>query len=307
MDIELAIIGAGSAGYTAAIYAGRAGIDAVVFDRETGGGLATWAPNVENYPGFKSISGIDLMDRMKEHAQDYARFNLFEEVTQLHREEDRGHVEVVTSKDSYRAGAVIVCTGTTHKHLGVPGEKELRGRGVSYCATCDGSFFRDKGVAVIGGGNSAVNEALYLHHLGCRVFIVHRRDQLRAEEALEREVRKNDIPVIWSSEVQEILGDSKVTGLRIVNHETGESSTIPADGVFVSIGETPQSELASKVGVETYGPGYIQTDRMQRTNVPRILAAGDVTGGMRQIVTACGEGALAAMSAVEILGRQYPF
>lgn len=305
--MELAIIGAGSAGYTAAIYAGRAGIDAVVFDKGAGGGLATWAPNVENYPGFTSISGIDLMDKMKEHAQDYAQFNLFEEVTDVQRTENGHRVEVVTAKDTYRAGAVILCTGTVPKHLEVRGEKELRGRGVSYCATCDGSFFKGKKVAVIGGGNSAVNEALYLHHLGCQVSIVHRRNQLRAEEALEQEVKKNNIPVIWNSEVEEILGDTQVTGLRIVDKETGESTTLPTDGVFVSIGEVPQSALAEKAGAETYGPGYVQTDRMQRTTVSRLLAAGDVTGGMRQIITACAEGALAAMSAVEILDKQYPF
>jgi thioredoxin reductase (NADPH) len=307
MDKELAIIGAGSAGYTAAIYAGRAGLDAVVFDKGTGGGLATWAPFVENYPGFKHITGLELMDRMKEHAQEYAQFNMFEEVTDLVREQDDTYVQVISSKDKYEVGAVIIATGAVHKQLNVPGEKNLRGRGISYCATCDGSFFKDKQVAVIGGGNSAVNEALYLHHLGCKVTIIHRRNQLRAEEALEAEVRNQNIAIIWNSMVEEILGGDKVTGLLIKNRETEEITTFSVDGVFISIGEMPQSALAERVGAETYGLGYIRIDRMQRTTVPRILAAGDVTGGMRQIVTACAEGALASMTAMDILGKQYPF
>ncbi len=307
MDMELAIVGAGSAGYTAAIYAGRAGLDAVVFDKGAGGGLATWAPLVENYPGFKSISGIDLMDTMKDHAQDYAQFNMFEEVTAFVREEDPAPAHVNTAKGDYEVGAVIIATGSTHKLLNVPGEKALRGRGVSYCATCDGSFFKNKEVAVIGGGNSAVNEALYLHQLGCRVTLIHRRDRLRAEEALGDKVAKQGIPVIWESEVEEIGGDTKVTDLRVKNLETEAITILPIDGVFISVGEVPQSDLAKAIGIETYGPGYIKTDRMQRTNIPRFLAAGDVTGGMRQIITACAEGALASMSVMEVLGKQYPF
>lgn len=307
MDMELAIVGAGSAGYSAAIYAGRSGLNTVVFDKGSGGGLANLAPLVENYPGFESISGMDLMDKMKDHAQGYAQFNMFEEVTNLVPEDDSAHVRVVTPKGDYEVGAVIIATGATYKLLNVPGEKTFLGRGVSYCATCDGSFFKNKEVAVIGGGNSAVNEALYLHYLGCRVTIVHRRNLLRAEATLGQRVTAQGIAVIWNSEVEEIVGDTKVTGLHIKNRETGKVTTLSVDGAFISVGEVPQSDLAKELGVETYGPGYIKTDRMQRTNVLRVLAAGDVTGGMRQILTACAEGALASMNAIEILGKQYPF
>jgi thioredoxin reductase (NADPH) len=219
MDTELTIIGAGAAGYAAAIYGGRAGIDALVFDTGMGGGLSTWAPRVENYPGFPDISGVDLLDRMKEHAEPYATFHYNEAVTELIRL-DEGF-QVTTAKDTYTAGAVIICTGTTPRQLGIPGEEELRGRGVSYCATCDGSFFRHKKIAVVGGGNSAVNEAIYLDGLGCNVSIIHRRDQLRAEKALAREVDNTGISVIWDSVVEAIKGDSVVETLVLKNVNTG--------------------------------------------------------------------------------------
>ncbi|MGC9308947.1 MAG: NAD(P)/FAD-dependent oxidoreductase, partial [Thermoplasmatota archaeon] len=271
MDTELAIIGAGSAGYAAAIYAGRAGIDATVFDKGMGGGLSTWAPRIENYPGFQEISGVDLLDRMQEHAEPYATFHYNEAVTELQHLDDG--FRVTTAKDTYTAGAVIICTGTTPRQLGVPGEEELRGRGVSYCATCDGSFFKDKKVAVIGGGNSAVNEAIYLDGLGCHVSIIHRRDQLRAEEALAREIDDKDIPVIWDSVVETIKGDPVVETLVIKNVDTGETTEQPFDGVFISVGEEPQSALAEAIGVTTDSHGYIETDKGQRTDIEGIYAA----------------------------------
>ena len=305
MDTELVIIGAGAAGYAAAIYAGRAGIDAVVFDKGMGGGLSTWAPRVENYPGFSDISGVDLLDRMQEHAEPYATFYYNEAVTEL-KHLDEGF-QVTTDKDIYTAGAIIICMGTTPRQLGVPGEEKLRGRGVSYCATCDGSFFQDKKVAVVGGGNSAINEALYLDGLGCKVSIIHRRDQLRAEEALAREVDNKGIPVIWDSVVEAIKGDQILETLVIKNLNTGKTTEQQFDGVFISVGEDPQSLLAEAVGVTTDKYGYIETDDGQRTNVSGIYAAGDVTGGIRQIITACAEGAIAALTSMHTLGKSYPF
>lgn len=305
MDTELTVIGAGAAGYTAAIYAGRAGIDAIVFDKGAGGGLSTWAPRIENYPGFPEISGIDLMDRMQEHAESYAAFHYNEPVTGLERDGDG--FQVATDEQTYAAGAVIIATGTTPRQLGVPGEEELRGRGVSYCATCDGSFFTDKRVAVVGGGNSAVNEAIYLDGLGCNVTLVHRRDQLRAEEALAREVDDKDIPVLWDTVVTEIKGDPVVETLRLKNRKTGKTTEQPFDGVFISIGEEPQSALAESLDVDTDDHGYIETDGRQRTTIDGIYAAGDVTGGIRQVVTACAEGATAALTSMHTLGKSYPF
>ncbi len=305
MDTELAVIGAGAAGYTAAIYAGRAGIDAIVFDKGAGGGLSTWAPRIENYPGLPEISGADLMDRMQEHAEPYASFRYNEAVTGLEAREDG--FQLSTDEQTYTAGAVIVATGTTPRQLGVPGEDKLRGRGVSYCATCDGSFFTDKRVAVVGGGNSAVNEAIYLDDLGCNVSLIHRRDQLRAEEALAREIDEKDIPVIWDTVVTEITGDPVVETLRLKNVKKGETTEQPFDGVFISVGEEPQSSLVESLGVTTDDHGYIPADERQRTTVDGIYAAGDVTGGIRQIVTACAEGATAALTSMHTLGKSYPF
>lgn len=305
MDTELAIIGAGAAGYSAAIYAGRAGIDAIVYDTGTGGGLSTWAPRIENYPGFPEISGVDLMDRMKEHAEPYAAFRYNEAVTGIERT-DHGF-KVTTAKQTYTAGAVIIATGTTPRQLGVPGEEELRGRGVSYCATCDGSFFKDKKVAVVGGGNSAVNEAIYLDGLGADVSIIHRRGQLRAEEALAREIDAKDIEVIWNSVVEEIIGDPTVETLRVKNVKTGDVEEHAFDGVFISVGEQPQSSLAEPLGVTVDDHGYIETDEWQCTNIDGVCAAGDITGGVRQVITACAEGATAALTSMHALGKSYPF
>ncbi|MEA2054189.1 MAG: thioredoxin-disulfide reductase [Candidatus Thermoplasmatota archaeon] len=305
MGIELAVVGAGSAGYAAGIYAGRAGIDTVIFDTGMGGGLTVEAPKVENYPGFKSISGIDLMEKMKNHAQEYAKFKFYEEVKEIKKEGNK--FKLTTTKGEYEVGAVIICTGTTHKKLGVKGEKELRGHGVSYCATCDGFFFKDKDVAVIGGGSSALIEAIYLNQVGCKVSIIHRRDRLRAEKSLEEEALDKGIKIIWNSVVEEIVGKDRVEGMKIRNVETGEIKIIPVDGVFISIGETPRSDLAKKAGVETDEYGYIKTDGMQRTNIRGVYAAGDVTGGVRQIVTACAQGAKAALTSTKVLGKMYPF
>jgi len=305
MDIELAIIGAGSAGYSAGIYAGRSGIDAIIFDKGMGGGLTMEAPKVENYPGFKSISGMELMEKMKEHAQEYVKFNFYEEVLELNKKKD--FIGMKTTKREYEVGAVIIATGTEHKKLNVKGEKELQGKGVSYCATCDGFFFKDKDVVVIGGGSSAVIEAIFLKQIGCNVSIVHRRDELRAEKALENEAVEKGIEIIWNSVVDEIIGKDKVEEIKLKNVKSGEIQTKKVDGVFVSIGEVPQSALAKKIGVKTDENGYIVTDNMQRTNVARVYAAGDVTGGIRQIVTACAQGARAALASTEVLGKRSPY
>ncbi len=305
MDMELAIIGAGSAGYAAGVYAGRAGIDAVIFDAGMGGGLAVESPEIENYPAFKKINGMDLMEKMKEHAEEYAKFKFYEEVKEIKKEGNK--FRIVTSKGKYGAGAVIICTGTAHRKLNAKGEKELSGRGVSYCATCDGFFFKDKDVAVIGGGNSALIEAIYLKQTGCNVSIVHRRDRLRAEKSLEVKAVDMGIKIIWDSIVEEIVGKGRVEGVKLKNIKTGEAKIMPVDGVFISIGEAPQSELAKKAGAKTDEHGYIKTDDMQRTNIRGIYAAGDVTGGVRQIITACAEGAKAALMSTEVLGKMYPF
>ncbi len=304
-DYEIAIIGAGAAGCSAAIYGGRGGASIVVFDKGMGGGLATEAPKIENYPGFKSITGIELMEKIKEHAMEYADMKFGEEVKEIRLKENG--VEVITNRGKYWVGAVIICTGSKHRKLNVKGEEKFAGKGVSYCATCDGFFFKGKKVAVIGGGNSAIIEAIYLRQLGCNVYVIHRRDELRAEKALEKEAEEKGIKFLWNSIVKEILGDEKVKALKIKNLKTNDEKIMEIDGVFISIGEEPQSNLAKKVGIKTDENGYIITDEMGRTNISRIFAAGDVTGGVRQVITACAEGAKAALAALKIVGKRSPF
>jgi len=304
-DYDIAIIGAGAAGYSAAIYAGRSGASAVIFDKGMGGGLTSEADEIENYPGFKKIKGPELMERMKEHASQYAKMHFLEEVKDLKVHDDG--IDVITSKRSYNVGAVILCTGTEHRKLGVKGEQEFRGRGVSYCATCDGPFFVGKDVVVVGGGNTAISEAIYLKDIGCNVTVIHRRDELRAEKILEDEAKQKGVNFIWNSVVEEIFGDEMVKGVKIKNVKTGEIKEIKASGVFVSIGEEPNNELAKKVGAQLDEHGYVKVDRLQRTSVKRVYAAGDITGGVRQIVTACGEGATAALASLEVIGKRNPF
>jgi len=304
-DYEIAVIGAGAAGYAAAIYAGRSGASVVVFDKGMGGGLTMEAPKVENYPGFKSIGGVELMEKMKEHAMEYAEMKFGEEVKELKLLD--GGVEVITSRQKYVVGAAILCTGSEHRKLNVKGEKEFAGRGVSYCATCDGFFFKGKKVAVIGGGNSAVIEAIYLRQIGCEVFVIHRRDELRAEKALEEEAKEKGVKFIWNSVVEEIFGKEMVEGIKIRDVKSDKEKILEVNGVFISIGEEPQNELAKQLGLKLDENGYIVVDEMGRTNVERIFAAGDVTDGVRQIITACAGGAKAALAAMKAIGKRSPF
>lgn len=305
MDHELAIIGGGPAGLTAAIYASRAGIDTVLFDLGAAGGLAMISPLIENYPGFMAISGIDLAIKMKEHAEKYLQLNLGEMVEELEAFDD--HIKVKTINNTYSAGAVIIATGTVYRTLGVKGEGELTGRGVSYCATCDGPFFKGKKVIVVGGGNSALIEAIALQDMGTEVTLVHRRDQLRADKAYQDKATEIGLNIIYDSIVEGVLGDDKVAGVRIKKCDCDETMDIEASAVFISVGETPKNELARQIGVELDGKGYIKTDRNMRTNIKRVYAAGDITGGVRQIVTACAEGAIAALTSTEVLGKVYPY
>ena len=306
MDYELAIIGAGPAGYSAGIYATRSGIKTVVFDKSGGGGLALLSPNIENYAGFESISGTELVEKMKQHASKYVDIHFYEEVKEIVKKNNRFNIETVKTK--YTVGAVLFCTGTEHRKLDAPGEVELQGKGVSYCATCDGFFFKGKKVAVVGGGNSALIEAIYLKQIGCKeVYLIHRRDQLRAEEAYEKEAKEKQVKFLFNKIVENIAGEQKVQFLNLLDAVSNEQSKLDVDGVFISIGEMPQNELAKQLHVKLDDHGYIITDKQQRTNITGVFAAGDITGGLRQIVTACAEGAIAALSSTEALGKKYPY
>ena len=199
----------------------------------------------------------------------------------------------------------MLATGASHKHLGVPGETRLAGRGVSYCATCDGPLFKGRKVIMVGGGNSAVTEALYLRHMGAAVTLVHRRDKLRAQDVLAQQLETSGIPIVWDTEVQAIEGKERVQKVVLKNNKTGKKSEMPVEGVFIAIGYAPAVALASKIGVDLNDDGYIQHDSFHRTNVPGIYSAGDVEGGYKQIVTATGQGAAAAMTIFEDVINPY--
>ncbi|UCD13981.1 MAG: thioredoxin-disulfide reductase [Thermoplasmatales archaeon] len=306
MDYELAIIGAGPAGYSAGIYAVRSGIKTVVIDKSIGGGLANVSPKIENYAGFESIPGMELMEKMKQHASKYADIHFNEEVKKIEKNNDTFTIE--TSEKTYIVKAVLLCMGTEYQKLNAPGEKELQGKGVSYCATCDGFFFKGKKVAVIGGGNSALIEAIFLKQIGCEeVYLIHRRDQLRAEKVYEDEAQAKQVQMMINKVVEKIYGKQKVEHLDLKDTMNGEKLTLNVDGVFISIGEMPQNELAKSLGVKLDERGYVVTDKQQRTNVKGVYAAGDITGGLRQVITACAEGAVAALSSTEVLGKKYPY
>lgn len=299
---ELTIIGAGPGGLSAGIYGERSGLETIILEEKTGGGMAAEAPLVDNYPGLEEIKGVELMDRMKKHARKYTEIRELQPVRKIEKGDS---IFVETDEKTYATDALIIATGTDHRKLNVPGEDRLEGKGVSYCATCDGYFFKDRPVLVVGGGNTALADATHLLNLGCDVTLVHRRNELRAEKALQEGFLESGGKVIWNSVLEEIEGDESVQKVRLRDLEEDTESKMEVDGVFVSIGEYPRSELASDIGVELDDSGYIKTDEKQRTNIPRIYAAGDVTGATKQIVVACAEGAIAALSAYEDVRNPY--
>lgn len=301
---DVVIIGAGPAGLTAAIYTERSGLKSIVIEKANIGGQVAVTPVVENYPAFTRIAGKTLMDMMAQQAINYTDIHDGEEVLDIMKKDDV--FEIITNKARYSAKAVLIAAGVESKKLDVPGEKQYQGRGVSYCAACDGYFFKDgKKVIVVGGGNTAATEALYLKNIGVDVTVVHRRDKLRAEQILQQSLADNRIPIIWNSIVNEIKGEKLVTHVVLENLTDKSVSTINADGVFIAIGYVPNNELANKLGVDTDEEGYVKVDHAHRTNVPGIYAAGDITGGFKQIVTAVGQGAAAAMSIFEDISHPY--
>lgn len=303
---DLIIIGAGPAGMAAGIYAGRSGLDTVLLDMMGGGGQVNIIDRVENYPGVPDIdSGAQLADLMRGQAEKFGVTVTFDQVEKLEAADD--HITVLCSGGNYRARAVLIASGSRHKPLGVPGEGKLMGKGVSVCATCDGPFFRGRHVAVVGGGSSAVMEAIYLTRVVDRVTLIHRRDKLRAEKVLQdRFLAADNSEVLWDSVVEEILGEKEVTGLRVKNVKTGASTTLDVAAVFVFVGMLPNSDFA-KGAVECDDWGFINVDLDMRTSHPRIFAAGDVRGGSaRQIGTAVGDGITAAVKIQEMLDADTP-
>ena len=301
VECQLVIIGGGPAGLTAGIYAARSGLKSVVVEKGVLGGQVALTPVVENYPGMKEIGGKTLVDIMVTHALEYVQIFPGEEVVDIIPGEP--HI-VQTSRRKFKTQAVLIATGASHRHLGVPGEERFSGRGVSYCATCDGPLFKGKRVYMVGGGNSAATEALHLHNMGVAVTLVHRQDRLKAQEVLVQKLIDSNIPILFNTEVKEIRGENRVTEVVLLNNTTGETATKPADGVFLAIGYDPAVELAKKVGLELSEEGYIKHKEF-RTNVPGIYVAGDVAGGFKQIVTAAGYGSEAALAIFEDIINPY--
>lgn len=302
---DLTIIGAGPAGLTAGIYAGRAGLKAVIIEEKTPGGEAAVTPWIENYPGLERVSGLELVERMTKQCKRFGtQINDLERTLSVNL--DRGEKLVKTDKRTYSSAAVILATGAHYKHLEVPGEDKFQGRGVSYCAICDGAFFKDKDVIVVGGGNSAAVSAQYLSNVAASVKIVHRRSQLRAEEAYVKALTKENVGFLWNSEVVQIKGEDVVNSVVLRNNETGQTNEIRADGVFVQIGEVPNTSFIRGTGIELDKNGYIIVDARQRTNLSGVYAAGDVTNQrVKQIGTAVGQAIVAATEAFGYIKRPY--
>jgi thioredoxin reductase (NADPH) len=293
---DVIIIGGGPAGLTAGLYAARAGLKSLLLERGNFGGQIVNARLVENYPGFpEGISGMELGEFMQRQATKYGLETTITEVSEIRK---GSTYEVSTSEGDIQAKAIIIAAGSEYRKLDVPGEERLSGRGVSYCATCDGFFFRDREVAVVGGGDTAITDALELAQHCRKVYIIHRRDQLRATKALqEKAFSQPKIEMVWNSVVDEIVGDKMLKSLRLRNVKTGQSSDLEVDGIFIAVGLKPNSKAFSQL-VTLDEAGFIVTDEMMRTSALGIFAAGDIRhDSFRQVITAAGDGAAAAMSA----------
>ncbi|MBM7661530.1 thioredoxin reductase (NADPH) [Bacillus mesophilus] len=294
---DVIIVGAGPAGMTAAVYTSRANLSTLMLERGVPGGQMANTEEVENYPGFDHILGPELSTKMFDHAKKFGAEYAYGDIKEVI--DGKEYKTVIAGKKEYKARAVIVTTGAEYKKIGVPGEKELGGRGVSYCAVCDGAFFKGKELVVVGGGDSAVEEGVYLTRFASKVTIVHRRDSLRAQKILQDRAFNNEkIDFIWNHTVKEINDkEGKVGSVTLVSTENGEEQNFTADGVFIYIGMVPLSKPFENLGI-TNDMGYIETNDRMETKVEGIFAAGDVREKtLRQIVTATGDGSIAAQSA----------
>jgi thioredoxin reductase (NADPH) len=297
---EVIIIGGGPAGLTAGLYASRAGLKTLIFERGIFGGQIVNARQVDNYPGFpEGISGFELASLMHQQATKYGLETITAEVTAI----KPGHTySVATTEGNFETEAIIVAAGSEYRKLGVPGEGKLLGRGVSYCATCDGLFFRNLDVAVVGGGDTAITDALELSEHASKVYIIHRRDQLRAGQVLQQlALAHPKLKPIWDTVVDEVTGEDKLSGLRLRNVKTGKIINLQVDGVFVAIGIEPNSQRFAGI-VDLDETGHIKTTESMATSAPGIFAVGDIRkNSARQVASAVGDGATAALSAFKYL------
>lgn len=298
---DVIVIGGGPAGYTAALYTVRAGFSTLVIERLYAGGQMTQTTRIDNYPGFhEGVDGVVLGMNMQQGAQRFGAETVNAEVLSVHLQGEEKIVE--TGQGRYAARAVIVATGAGHRHLGVEKEEELTGRGVAYCAACDGMFYRGRTVAVVGGGNSAAADAMVLSRIAEKVYLIHRRDSLRATKVYHDPLMKaENVEFKWNSEISELLHGEKLSGVKVRDVHTGRESTLELDGLFISVGRSPATELF-RGQLELDAAGYIVADETTRTNLPGVYAVGDVRAkAVRQIVTATADGAVAAHFAEEYL------
>lgn len=298
---DVIIIGGGPAGYTAGLYAARGGLNTLLLEKLGAGGQMNQTTQIDNYPGFEEgIDGFTLGDKMRRGAE---QFGLLTKYAQVLSADLTGDIKSVqTSREVYQAKAVIIATGADHRHLGLPREQELTGRGLHYCAACDGNFYRGKTVAVVGGGNSAAADALLLSRIAKKVIVIHRRDTLRATKVYHGPLMNaENVEFLWNSEVTSLLGQESVTAVTVKNRLSGQEQTIELDGIFISVGRTPNTALfANQLQLDE--GGYIVADESTRTQLPGVFAIGDVrTKEVRQIITAAADGAVAAHYAQEYL------
>ena len=300
---DMVIIGGGPGGYTAALYAARAGLKVIVLEKLSAGGQMALTSQIENYPGFEeAVDGFELAEKMQRQAEHFGAETEYAEVTAVDLKAQPKIIE--TSEGTYHGRTVVIATGAGPRPLGVPREQELIGRGVNYCAACDGMFYRGKRVVVVGGGNSAAADALLLSRVASQVILVHRRDTLRATKIYHDPLlNAPNVEPIWNSAVTELLHDKKLTGVRIRNLATGEETEIPCDGLFVSIGRNPATELV-KGQLELDNAGYILAPESTETSIPGVYAVGDVRAKeLRQVVTAVADGAVAVHMAESYLAE----
>ncbi|HEY1405359.1 MAG TPA: thioredoxin-disulfide reductase [Spirochaetota bacterium] len=301
---DLIIIGAGPAGLAAAIYGQRAGLDLALIERYTPGGQVMNTYEVENYPGFTDpVAGFELISAMEAQARRFGTEVISCDVTSYEKNAQGNFVIHGSAGETYESRTLILAMGSSYKHLGVPGEVEYIGKGVSYCATCDGPFYKGKVTALVGGGNTALEEALFLTRFSSKVYLIHRRDSFRAEKLLSDRVAQNDkIELVLDTVVDQVIGDAKVNSLALRNVRSGEKRVLPVDGFFVFVGYDPNNSIVQKDILDGWGQILVNIDMC--TAIPGLFAAGDIrTSSRRQIVMACADGATAAMGAYEYLNR----
>ena len=272
---DIIIVGAGPGGLTAGIYAGRQGTKTLILDKNLAGGIGREVPEMENYPGFDLVSGLELAEKMKNQCVKNVELHENEGVNTIEKIEDNDYnFKVESDEHSYLTKTVIIATGSSHQQLNIPGEEEFKGRGVSYCATCDGMFFAGKDIAMVGGGNSALQEAVFLSNLGCNVTVIHRREEFRAEQYLQDKLKEKGIKTIMNATVEEIKGDMLVSSITIKDKESGELKDLEVDGVFISVGYKPHTKLAEELGVDLDKNNQIITDKNQKTNMDYVYSEG---------------------------------